>query len=333
MGHLIEFANVKSLTLFAPYFNTYFSITGFFIISGFLITGSYLRTDTLKKYFEKRAARLLPAYLVVVLGSTILFSTISSLNFQNYFTSPQLYKYLVANLSFLNFIQPCLPGVFGNQACPVNGALWTLKVEISFYVTVPIIIYLINKTDKIFFLLTLIYILSLVYSHYMNHLSTVKNNDFYSMLARQLPGAMMYFLSGMIMFYYFQYFNKHKLVLFIAGLIVLVVERYLSVRFLTPFAFACVIFYIAYGFKFLNRFGKYGDISYGIYIFHCPIIKTFVHFDFFKSVPPFLAVAIVILVVITVGFLSWHLLEKKFLNRVHASPTSPILISLRNDEN
>jgi hypothetical protein len=61
-----------------------------------------------------------------------LFSNIST---SEYFRSPQLFKYFIVNVFFMNFLQPSLPGVFvenGSQA--VNGSLWTIKLEIGFYI-------------------------------------------------------------------------------------------------------------------------------------------------------------------------------------------------------
>ena len=174
MGHMIEFSGKESLRIFAPYFKTYFSISGFFIISGFLITGSYFRTSSIKSYFIKRASRILPAYIFVVVVCAVLFSFLSTNSFQQYFFSSQLYKYLFANLLFLNFIQPCLPGVFECQYfdCSVNPALWTLKIEIAFYMIVPILIFVVNKLGKkkfYFFFVILIPIGIFVYAILRNN--------------------------------------------------------------------------------------------------------------------------------------------------------------------
>ena len=112
LGHLIIITNHTELSYFKGYFNTYISVTGFFCISGYLIGKSFSETSSLKLYFTKRAARILPAYIFVVILSALLLSPLSTLSFSNYFTSIDLYKYLIANLFFLNFLHPDLPGIF-----------------------------------------------------------------------------------------------------------------------------------------------------------------------------------------------------------------------------
>jgi peptidoglycan/LPS O-acetylase OafA/YrhL len=98
---------------FRVLFNGHVAVCGFFIISGFLITKSYSESKSLKEYFVKRCRRLLPAYFLVVLLCAAGMVLLSDLPAREYFTSPALYRYAGANLCFMNFMQPSLPGVFG----------------------------------------------------------------------------------------------------------------------------------------------------------------------------------------------------------------------------
>ena len=117
-------------------------VKAFFIMSGFLVFYSYIRREDLKDYIEKRIRRILPAYLIVIIFCFLLGSFITTIGTKDFFTSKETYKYLIANFSFLNFIQPTLPGVFEhNPIQAVNGSLWTMKVEVMFYISVPIILY------------------------------------------------------------------------------------------------------------------------------------------------------------------------------------------------
>lgn len=118
----------------------------FFVLSGFWVTLSYLKSVSIKEYALKRIRRIFPQYAaVVVLGAVLLFS-FSSLEIRAYFSSDEFWKYLVANLCTLNFLHPSLPGVFGGSA--VNGSLWTIKIELAFYVMLPIIISAIRTMER-----------------------------------------------------------------------------------------------------------------------------------------------------------------------------------------
>lgn len=314
IGHLIEISNVDSFQILAPFFNTYISVTSFFSISGFLITLSYLNTPRQKDYFKKRAARLLPAYIFVILFSVFFLSLLSKYSFQDYFTHPMLFKYLAANFSFLNFIQPCLPGVFLNgDGCFVNGALWTLKIEVSFYLTIPIILYFVTKANHKCIWLIGIYVISVIYRNTLEHFSMYQGFEYSSMLARQLPGFLSYFVCGIGLYYYFDLFIRNKKLILIISLAIFIVERKFGFEYLTPFALSSIIFYIAYSFRMLNNFAKHGDISYGIYIFHFPIMKIAADFGLFEKYNPVLVSLVIILLVTLTGYASWHFIEKRFL--------------------
>ena len=320
IGHLIGISKIEVFQKFAPYFNTYISVTAFFCISGFLITGSYLNTPFLKDYFAKRAARLLPAYLFVVVTCAIFLSFISIYPFVEYFTHPQFFKYLAANLSFLNFLQPALPGVFlrNGLAFPVNGALWTLKVEVSFYLALPIILYFVQKVKRKYILFIGIYLFSMGYNYFFQELSEIKGNDFYNMLARQLPGFLSYFVCGIALYYYFEVFQRFKKWLFAVGIIIFFIEHKMGLEILTPIALSIIVFTIAFSLKQLNSFAKHGDISYGIYIFHFPIINLAIYFGFFERYNPFVVGFTVIIIILMIGYASWHIIEKPFLKRSHS---------------
>lgn len=119
----------------------------FFILSGFWVTISLLRSDSVKEYAVKRIKKILPPYFTVVIGFAILLCMFSTLSPKEYFSNAGFWKYLAANLTTLNFLHTSLPGVF--EGLPlngaVNGALWTIKVEIAFYVFLPFLMFLITK--------------------------------------------------------------------------------------------------------------------------------------------------------------------------------------------
>ena len=46
-------------------------------------------------------------------------------------------------------MEPNLPGVFaGNTVTEVNGALWTLKIEVMFYLILPLLVWLLRFAGR-----------------------------------------------------------------------------------------------------------------------------------------------------------------------------------------
>lgn len=304
VGHLGALSASKDLKIF-EHSPVEIAVFGFFIVSGFLIARSYDRSSSLKSYLKKRILRIVPAYLLVVFLCAILLSLVSRLSLYDYFTNTQVYKYLFWNSLFLNFKAPWLPGVFGNQA--VNGALWTLKVEMCYYFCVPLLFLLFGKNNKYRNIsLIVIYFLSLIYLNYFESLNQIS-------MSKQIPGVLCYFIPGMLIYFNFDKFIKYKNPLFIIAIITVWIDLIFDIKLISPMMIGIIVLYIAYSLKFLNNFGKYGDFTYGIYIFHFPIIRTFTTLRLFSDYNPFVMALVCMLVVIGVGVSSWHFYEKKFL--------------------
>lgn len=102
----------------------------------------------------------------------------------------------------MNFIHPTLPGVFEGLALggSVNGSLWTIKIELGFYIILPFIVYIINKMSKNNggyrnIVLLVLYLLSVMYEVFMPVIT--KSTFLPSSLDNQLPAYISYFVSGM----------------------------------------------------------------------------------------------------------------------------------------
>lgn len=312
LAHLWELSESSSLFFLSTITDSSIAIKGFFVISGFLVAKSYTNTPSLKEYFVKRAKRILPAYVFVILFATILFSVFSNYSFYSYFTSISTYQYVAWNLVFLNFVHPCLPGIFeDNLLCAVNGALWTLKIEEGFYIILPFIFYVITKFKKPFFVLLAIYIVSVVYWYIM---------QFYfnkPLFSKQLPGQMSYFAVGIFSYLYFSNLMNNKLKIFLVSIFILIFSYCFPLKFnvFYPAALGLIVIISAYSLPVFNNFGKYGDFTYGLYIFHFPVIQLFRHYNLFEKHNPYFMGVVVVLVSFLLAIFSWFVIEKRFLDR------------------
>lgn len=312
LAHLCFLSNNENFYFLLGFTDSIIGVKGFFVISGFLVAKSYTNTSSLRNYFVKRVKRILPAYFFVIFLSVVSLSLVSTYSFYDYFFNDNIIKYLASNLVFLNFLHPCLPGVFENNLmCVVNGSLWTLKVEEGFYLFLPILFYIIKKTKKQFLILLLVYLSSIFYWFIMTNYFQKPT------LAKQLPGYMSYFAGGIFLYLNFDFIYKHRIKLLTLAIASLWVSSLadLKIDIFSPIAFATLVITIAYSFKPLNKFGKYGDFTYGIYIFHFPIIQIFKQYDLFVKYNALLMGFCVISITLLMAIFSWFFIEKRFLDR------------------
>ncbi len=310
--HAYELSGFRELAWIASFLSTAVAVKAFFVVSGFLIFMSHERSTSLGAYAGKRVRRIYPAYLTVVMLCALGLAFASARPLAEYF-SPAWFKYVLANLVFLNFLQPTLPGVFeANHMSAVNGALWTLKIEVMFYVSVPVFAYLFRKVPRLPALL-FVYIASVAYFALLTAAAERTGSGLYHELARQLPGQLSYFMSGAFLYYYLPFFVRHKAYFLAAAVAVLAVDRIVPLPAFEPFALAVVVVFFGL-FPYVGNFGKHGDFSYGVYILHFPIIQLFVQAGWFGGSPGLFLSAVVVAVAAG-AVLMWHGVEKRFLFR------------------
>jgi peptidoglycan/LPS O-acetylase OafA/YrhL len=306
--HAYQLSGFQQLAAIAGFLSSDVAVKSFFVVSGFLIFMSYERSTSVASYAGKRIRRIYPAYFTVVMLCAIGLAVVSTKGAAEYFSIHWM-KYVLANLVFLNFLQPTLPGVFEtNSLSAVNGALWTLKIEVMFYLSVPLFVFLFRRFSPLP-VLALAYGASVAYAAVFAELAARTGSGLYLELGRQLPGQLSYFMAGAFFYYCLPTFERYAGYFLIAAVLVLVAP----LHFLEPLALATVVAFCGL-FLYLGNFGKYGDFSYGVYILHFPVIQLLLHGGWFDASPWwFLATVIALTAIGAVAM--WHLVEKRFLLR------------------
>ncbi len=313
LAHLGEVSGVTAFYPLANYFYSGIAVDCFFVVSGFLIFRSYDRSSGLFSYFNKRLRRIYPAYVTVILLAALILPLLIQPT-GNLLFSQEWFRYLFSNLAFLNFLQPDLPGIFTtNPLQVINAPLWTIKVEVMFYLSVPLI-FLLFKNRKKWFVLCLLYGASVAYSMLLLYLHNKNGLDIYLKLEKQLPGQLAFFLGGGGIYLYFSFFKNHFWKLLLPSLLFLGVKGFNFAPPLYPLALAITVIAFAVSFPYLGNWGKYGDISYGVYIYHFPIIQTFTAFTLFSG-HPWLSFVILIFSILLTSACSYHLIERPFLRK------------------
>jgi peptidoglycan/LPS O-acetylase OafA/YrhL len=311
--HAHVLSGVQEFGVFSRYLSSDFAVKSFFVVSGFLIFMSYENSRSVPAYFGKRIRRIYPAYAFVILASVVLGAFFSSFALSDYWSLPLL-KYIAANLLFLNFLQPDLPGLFQHSAYQaVNGALWTLKIEVMFYLLVPLAVMAFARLGRLP-VLALLYVGSVIYSAGMGTLAAQTGSGLYFELQRQLPGQLCFFVAGAAAYYYFTHLSRYALPLMIAAVTAFVLQDWLPWMLVQPLALGVVVVYLACFLPYLGNFGKYGDFSYGIYIVHFPVLQLLIASGRYDDVPWLMLLSAMALVV-TTAILLWHFIEKPFLRR------------------
>jgi peptidoglycan/LPS O-acetylase OafA/YrhL len=141
VDHSSPLVHPERLTVFPAAWNVspgYIALMAFFAMSGFQIQDSWQRDPSWWRFSARRVLRIWPPLIFVVLVSVFvigpLFTTWSA---GDYWSSLQTWRYLVGN-TVMFLLQHILPGVFFDNPYPwsVNGAIWTLPMELVGYVIV-----------------------------------------------------------------------------------------------------------------------------------------------------------------------------------------------------
>jgi peptidoglycan/LPS O-acetylase OafA/YrhL len=273
----------------------------FFWVSGFLITMSYIRRPQFVPFVLARVLRIFPALIVcVLLTALVLGSVCTTLPFAEYFKHPGVWHYIHGS-SFLHDVQWYLPGVFesNNHKGVVNGSLWTLNGELRMYLFVVLLGsfgLLANATRFGWMLATLIAIVLFLPSIHL-----VKG-EFIGLSAFFAFGAFCY---------------VHRAAIPVSGYLVLAIAFLtLCLRgqpgyFLMLSAFtAYAALWFSYGPR-LPSLEKYGDYSYGLYLYGFPIQQLVAYLQ--PELGPLRSLLLSFPLTLVLAIPSWHFVEKPML--------------------
>jgi peptidoglycan/LPS O-acetylase OafA/YrhL len=125
------------LRAFDAVLQTFPGVPAFFVVSGFLITDAWLRDPDAHRYAINRALRIFPALWVCFAGAVLLVLAFGH-GPAMASDSPRLAFWVAAQLTVL---QPYnLPALRDFGVGVLNGSLWTIPVELQFYLALPLLL-------------------------------------------------------------------------------------------------------------------------------------------------------------------------------------------------
>jgi peptidoglycan/LPS O-acetylase OafA/YrhL len=274
----------------------------FFALSGFLVAGSLERTRA-RQFVVLRALRLIPALAVeVTLSALILGAFFTTLPLWRYLSSPELASYFGNIVGLVHFT---LPGVFEHNPARgvVNSQLWTIPFELECYL-VLLFVSAILRDRRAF--VALVVLLSLVATALALFLDPV--SPFEPPPGRALVVS---FLAGVCLHLYREKIPCSLMIGAPAGLAAGALLQFPDTCYLAAFPVAYLTVWLG-----LMRPPKipFGDLSYGVYLFHFPIEQSFM--QVFPGIGSWWRLALLALPsTLLCAWLSWSLVEHPILAR------------------
>ncbi|WP_342032993.1 acyltransferase [Agrobacterium pusense] len=283
----------------------------FFVISGYLISESWSRDPDILRYFLRRALRIFPGLIVLIILSVFIVGPLfSEIGLKDYFKSSSTWAYLSNIILLPNYF---LPGLFADNVYPnaVNGSLWTLPVEFAMYILTPVVLVAFRSAASLgFFALALS-----VASVWFTRIAIPEHAPVFwgTNLVNGLEMAPYFFWGA----FYKKYELSHRpydlqIALVLVALLPMMAFNWSSSEIISLILVPYVTLSLGNASSpILGYFDRFGDVSYGTYLYGFLVQQVVAGllphsshwWNFLLSLFPSLLL----------GALSWHLVERRML--------------------
>ncbi|MFT2007680.1 acyltransferase family protein [Pontibacter sp. 13R65] len=307
------------------------SLNFFFIISGFLIAQSWVNSTSFISYLQRRITRIYPGFMVVSLFTVFIFGAIGTWTPNAGYAALQTYY---AEINLLSLLKRCL--LLQIPKVPVtlldvpvqnyiNGTLWSISYEFICYLIIPLLTLLGLFRKKLAPLLFFVVVLCFniwhaqQYQQY-NSQGIIDSNllpSFFSSYGKEfinLEHFLMFFLAGMCFYFYRNYIPKLRVLLLVSVIIMLLSINIYPLMELAQSVFGSyILFYFIFSDKVkLHEFSRFGDFSYGIYLYGWPV-QQLVMLYLGKELTVMGLFMVSMAIVTPIAAFSWFLIEKPAL--------------------
>lgn len=301
----------------------------FFVISGYLITTIIIKelnnnTFSIKRFYERRARRILPALLLVILISSIIsFVFLTRSELASYFKS------VIATLLFFSnfYFYKTTPYFLSESDLEPLLHTWSLSIEEQFYIIFPILLLLFHNFFKKYIFLMLIFgfVASLFICQFLS-LYTGGTLNFYFTFSRAWELALGAICAHILIYKNLSYSSLIKNLLSTIGIILIVFSIFFFSRqtvfpsfyTLVPTVGTSLIILFADRDTFINKIlsikfvVSIGLISYSLYLWHQPLLAF--GRIFFNDLSTFKKLILIFLSVL-MSIFSYFFIEKIFRDK------------------
>ncbi|MFD1754691.1 acyltransferase family protein [Rufibacter sediminis] len=297
------------------------AVNGFFIISGFLIVSSYRHSKSTLEFLKKRILRIYPGFIVAFLISMLVLGPLGTFDQAHpQGNVAQYFEFLRKKLLLLNLFTLQAPSaVLCFQPSPLpnqlNESLWTIQYEFICYLTVPFIAFfkVFRRKWVAVLVFTAAYLLLVLQASsqlflWEGYQGKLISNPVY------FPRFFTYFFAGCCVYLFRRRLQRnHLLALLALSSLITSMVWFGGFDLVAPFSLTYLLFYIAYLPHIqLQNFTRYGDFSYGTYLYAWPIQQLVMLFAGGQLTPGSLFLVSFAFTVVA-AYASWHGIEKHFL--------------------
>lgn len=293
----------------------------FFFVSGFLISKSYESSPGVLDYARNRVLRIYPALVVCTLVSVGALFALEYLPRAGV-SLHDVAVWMLAQMTVVQFYNPDFMRAFGVGV--LNGSLWTITVELQFYLVTPLTYALCGLKRRRGTLPLLLLTLALLVPNLAYWHADPENH---SGLALKLFGVTFLpwyymFLLGVLAQRHFHWLHQWLSGRAIYLCVSYVVATLLAMRYLGwgtsndihPALYvllAACVFSLAYTLPTLaDKLLRRQDISYGIYIYHMPCINVLLYLGLGGQL---ISLAFTFAATLLMALLSWIAIERPCL--------------------
>ncbi len=292
-------------------------VVGFFAVSGFLLHGSSNRLEA-KTFLKRRFFRLFPALWVCLIICAFVLVPFAN-HFSSYESTMSLLGFERSSLTFvvlnsgLIVLQDSIGTVYSQNPLPgaVNGSLWTLAPEFICYLGLLVVAVLARRHLGVQFAIIM---LGLIASCMTWVLTFESNLNIYSKVINPASGVAVAFCTGSMLAILIELkpFRPRPVIPMI-GLLIWAVAGDAGPISIIFLSLLIVFLGMSLVRPIFSNIGQNTDLSYGIYLYHWPIVQTVLAVVTI-SLSTIYSVAVFSMFVLTISglfaFASWTLVEK-----------------------